>query len=115
VQPAAPTTRFNTHRLLALILVGVLLPGWAVTRCVRGSGRSATGLGWAGPAGLLIALLTWLSSHLLGVALPSLAVGPVVAGVLLAVPATRRRLIGERDGAAAHWPAGAQGRSLTST
>lgn len=79
---------------LAVVGLGVLLPGWALVGCLRGSGPSVTDLGWSGPAGVVVALLTWLLGHLVGVALPSLVVGPVVAVTLLAVPPTRRRIAG---------------------
>ncbi|GAA2744853.1 hypothetical protein GCM10009868_24130 [Terrabacter aerolatus] len=91
---------------LAVVGAGVLLPGWALVRCVHGAGSNATDLGWAGPAGIVVALLTWLVGHLVGVSMPSLVVGPAVAVVLLAVPATRRRLVGV-PGEGTRWPLGA--------
>ena len=91
---------------LAIIGFGVLLPGWALVRCLHGTGTNATDLGWAGAAGIVVALLTWLLGHLIGVSLPTLVVGPAVAVALLAVPVTRRRFVGspvDGDG----WPLGA--------
>lgn len=79
---------------LAVVGLGVVLPGWVVVRCVHAAGTSATDLGWAGPAGVVVALLTWLLGHLVGVPLPSLLAGPVVALALFVVPATRRRVLG---------------------
>ena len=93
---------------LAVVLLGILLPGWVAVRAVRGGRVAATDLGWAGPTGLVLALLTWLLAHLVGLSLPSLVVGPVVAAALLAVPATRRRVLGRGDAdevAAGSWPA----------
>jgi hypothetical protein len=94
---------------LAVVLVGVLVPGWVVVRAVRGGGVGATDLGWAGPTGLALALLTWLVAHLVGRGLPSLVVGPVVVAGLLLVPATRRRVLGpaetEDAQAGGSWPA----------
>ena len=95
---------------LAVVLVGVLLPGWAIVRAVRGSGAGVADLGWAGPTGLSVALATWLVSHLAGRSLPTLVVGPVVAGALLLVPATRGRVLGRAgsaatgDGPSWSWP-----------
>lgn len=98
---------------LAVVGLGVLLPGWALVRCLHGTAANATDLGWAGPAGIVVALLTWLLGHLLGVGLPTLVVGPAVALVLVAVPATRRRLVGSPvDGR--RWPLGAWA-ALTAT
>lgn len=91
---------------LAVVGLGMLLPGWALVRCLHGAGTNATDLGWAGAAGIVVALLTWLLGHLLGLGLPTLVVGPALALVLLAVPATRRRLVGSSlDGG--RWPLGA--------
>ncbi|GAB3877882.1 hypothetical protein [Terrabacter terrigena] len=94
---------------LAVVLVGVLLPGWVVVRAVRGGSVGATDLGWAGPTGLALALATWLVAHLVGQRLPSLVVGPVVAAALLLVPLTRRRVTGRAaapdDGPSGSWPA----------
>ncbi len=92
---------------LAVVLLGVLLPGWVAVRAVRGGRVAATDLGWAGPTGLVLALLTWLLAHLVGLSLPSLVVGPVVAAALLAVPVTRRRVLGRGEAdevAAGSWP-----------
>lgn len=92
---------------LAVVLFGVLLPGWVLTRCLRSGPVSATDLGWAGPAGLVLALATWLVGHLVGHSLPTLVVGPLVAVVLLAVPATRRRVLltAASGGGRTPWPA----------
>lgn len=94
---------------LALVLVGVLAPGWVAVRAVRGGRVAATDLGWAGPTGLALALVTWLLAHLVGQRLPSLVVGPVLVAGLLALPATRRRVLGHRadddEGASGSWPA----------
>ncbi|MGO4596522.1 hypothetical protein [Terrabacter sp. 2RAF25] len=93
---------------LAVVLVGVLLPGWTLVRAVRAGRVAATDLGWAGPTGLALALVTWLVAHLVGHSLPTLVVGPVVAAGLLAVPATRNRVLGRvgtEGDAAASWPA----------
>ena len=91
---------------LAVVGLGVLLPGWALTRCLHASSSSPTDVGWAGPVGILVALLTWLVARLLGVALPSLVVGPALALLLVALPATRRRLVGS-SAATVRWPVGA--------
>ncbi len=91
---------------LAVVGLGVLLPGWALTRCLHASSSSPTDVGWAGPVGILVALLTWLVAHLLGVDLPSLVVGPALALLLVALPATRRRLVGS-SAAKVRWPVGA--------
>ena len=92
---------------LSVVVAGLLLPGWAVVRCVRGGRPSATDLGWAGPTGLVVALLTWLVGHLVGVALPTLVVGPLLAATVFAVPALRRRALGDRNGVGADWPVAA--------
>ncbi|NUR79249.1 MAG: hypothetical protein HOQ21_02215 [Dermatophilaceae bacterium] len=95
---------------LAVVLVGVLAPGWVAVRAIRAGRVAATDLGWAGPTGLVLALLTWLLAHLVGQRLPTLVVGPLVAAVILAVPATRRRVLGGDDTAdepAGSWPAAA--------
>ena len=89
---------------LAVVLVGVLLPGWALVRFVRGGDASPTDLGWAGPTGLVLTLVTWLVGHLVGIALPSLVVGPVVIGLLCAVPARPPRTLGGWS-ASQPWPA----------
>ena len=78
---------------LCVVLLGVLTPGWVLTRCLRAGGVSATDLGWSGPVGLALTLATWLVGHLVGHSLPTLVVGPVVAAVLLLVPSTRRRAL----------------------
>ena len=88
---------------LAVVLVGVLLPGWALVRFVRGGDASLTDLGWAGPTGVVLTLVTWLVGHLIGLSLSSLLVGPAVVGLLCAVPAARRRTLGGWS-ASQPWP-----------
>ena len=89
---------------LAVVAFGVLLPGWALVRCVRGGDIRSTDLAWAGPAGLVVTLATWLVAHLIGQHLPMLLVGPLIAAGLLVVPVTRRRTLGDVRRASEPWP-----------
>jgi hypothetical protein len=88
-----------------VIGAGVLLPGVAVTRATR---RTPVSLGddiaWAIPVGLAVALLGWCFSRL--VQTPGWLWGLVVAALVMAAPAARRRALAAprgRWGAPTSW------------
>ncbi|EWT03105.1 hypothetical protein N865_03965 [Intrasporangium oryzae NRRL B-24470] len=92
------TTWSTAFWWLGVMLFGVLVPGLALVRAARR--RPATlrdDAGWAGPAGLLVALAGWLIGHLLqdlvGHRPGPMTWGLVVTALLGVVPATRRRLV----------------------
>lgn len=86
---------------LAVVVLGVLAPGWVIVRLVRTGGHGGPGtrapslvdIGWAGPAGLTWTLLVWATGHLVHRQLPSMAVGALVCGTALLVPAGRARIL----------------------
>ena len=46
-------------RWLAVVVIGVLVPGVVAVRALRGPGALSEDLAWAVPVGLLLALMTW--------------------------------------------------------
>ncbi|WP_216215792.1 hypothetical protein [Amycolatopsis aidingensis] len=79
---------------LLAIGLGVLLPGVALVRAVRpGTAPLIEDLGWGAAAGCLVAMLGWALGVVLQLSLPPWLFGPVIAGVLAAVPRTRHRVL----------------------
>jgi hypothetical protein len=79
---------------LLSVLVGLLLPGFALVRSVRRSPAALVeDLSWAAAAGMLVVFVGWFVDRVLPWSPGSLAWGLVVTGVLLALPATRSRIL----------------------
>ncbi len=76
------------------VLVGLLLPGFALVRAVRpGPAALVVDLSWGAAAGLVVVLVGWLVDRLLPWSPGSLVWGLAVTAALLAVPVTRRRVL----------------------
>lgn len=79
---------------VGVVAAGVLLPGMALVRAVR-STRAALveDIGWAIPAGCLVAMAGWALGVVSPLGAPPWLFGPAVAAALVALPATRARVL----------------------
>lgn len=82
----------DTLRWLAIVVVGVLLPGVVAVRALRGAGALGEDLAWGMPVGLLLALATWAVGLALGLPVSPWWTGLVAAAVIV-VPKVRRRVL----------------------
>ena len=84
---------------LAVVRLGVLLPGWALVRCRAGGASSPTDLGWAGPPGLVVTLVTWLAGAPRRARPPDAGRRAPWSRCSCSSPASpRRRTVGRRSG-----------------
>lgn len=97
----------DVARWLGVVLVGVLLPGFALVRAVRpGTAPLIEDLAWGAAAGCLVALGGWFLDVVLPWSPPPWVVGPAVAVAVLLVPGTRGRVLARP---APGWGVGANG------
>lgn len=86
------TQAADVARWVFAVLVGWWLPGAALVRsCRAGASPARDDLAWGAVAGVPVALAGWVAWQLVG--LPPLAWGPLVVGLLVALPGTRRRVL----------------------
>jgi hypothetical protein len=79
---------------VAAVVIGFLVPGTALVRAVRRSGAPLVeDVAWGAAAGCLVALVGWVLDRTLPWSPGPFVWGPVVVGMLLALPQTRRRVL----------------------
>ena len=81
---------------LAVVVIGVLVPGVVAVRALRGPSALSEDLAWAVPVGLLLALMTWAVGLAVGLAVSPWWTG-LGAATVLVVPRVRRRVLGRGE------------------
>ena len=78
----------------AAVLAAILVPGFVLVRVSRNSvAPLVEDLGWAAPAGCLMAMLGWFSDRVLPFSAGAYGLGPAVSVLALLVPWSRRKVL----------------------
>ncbi|HET6693079.1 MAG TPA: hypothetical protein VFG97_02135, partial [Pedococcus sp.] len=90
---------------IAVVSLGVMVPGWLLVRLARGPRELVSELGLALPVGLVAALAGWALDRVLDIALHPVAWAALLLGLAVVHPHARRRVLARPTGPP--WGAGA--------